>query len=213
MSTAPSVYEIVGVEPLTNYQIEVEKRIRSELEKRLPEGAKLAVVNMEISDVDDRLAKEEIRVVVNVTELLGLDVECFYFDGAYEICSEPPVDDEEFNKYCDPDSKDYDDEKCNKLVDQCVQEELKQFKEENCGLPFTLQYENPPYAKAKLVVLEDEDSYRYCCGVGLEVTFTYHPFKTVMKDIVNNEKAIEYTVNQVVAETLKLVEAVKALAP
>lgn len=195
-------------ESMYKYLDRVLERVKPELEKLFREYDIFWSVNETDSTYD-----YEITIEANVTELLGLDTECLWFDGVSEICNEPPVGDPEYEKYCNPDSPEYDDEKCERLFRECVENEIQQFKEENCGLPFRFAYNNPPMFLAYLSVWEDEDAYKLCCGVKLVFKYRNSVFKNVVAEIAESDNTVNYSAQQILAELKKVVEAVKALAP
>lgn len=208
-----SVYDIVDMEELFGYANKVKALILQELGKRLPSEAELIDVFVDISDVDDKLAKEKIEIEIDVTRLLGLKTECLWYEGVYESCQDGISQNIDDYPECNEESDKYNEEECKRRIDACVEDHIEEFKEENCGLPFYFNYKNPPTSEANLVELEDEDNYRYCCGVALRYTYTQYPFKDALKDIVGSENAIEYLVDTVVAEVLRVIDALKALAP
>jgi len=208
-----SVYDILDMEKLFGYEDKVKALIQQELKKRLPSEAELIDVFVNISDVDDKLAKEKIEVEIDVTRLLGLNTECLWYEGVYENCQEGISQNIDDYPECNEESSEYSEEKCRERVEECVKDHLEDFKNENCGLPFSFDYKNPPTSRARLEELEEEDNYRYCCGVKLVYEYTQYPFKEALKEVVSSDNAIEYLVNTVVAEVLRIIDALKALSP
>lgn len=204
----PSLYEIVPWEKLLEYQINLRKMIERKLRKRLPKEVDIVDIDVDVREIDNEHVRERIEVVLDVTRLFGNDWECIWYDGLYDSCQSVVLD----FKECIEDSKDYDEEKCKRYIEDCVEDKLAEFKNDYCGVPFRFLYDNFPVSKAKLVELENDDTYEYCCGVGLRYRYTVYPFKTAMKDIIDNAKGMEYTAEQVVSEVLKVVNALRALA-
>lgn len=203
-----SLYEIVPWEKLVEYQINLRKMIEERLRKRLPKEVDIVDIDVDIKEIDAEHARERIEVVLDVTRLFGNDWECIWYDGLYDSCQSAALD----FKECIEGSKDYDEEKCKRYIEDCVEDKLAEFKNDYCGLPFEIRYSNPPASKARLVSLEDEDSYRYCCGIGLRYIYTQYPFKDVLRELVESKRSMEYTAEQVASEVIRIVNAVRALA-
>ena len=203
-----SLYEIAPWEKLVSYQINLKRMIEEKLRKRLPKEVDIVDIDVDVREIDNEHVRERIEVVLDLSKILGQGWVCAWFEGMYYNCQDFASEIEE----CNEDSPRYNDEECRRRIEECVESQLEEFREENCGLPFYFNYKNPPTSEAKLVTLEDEDSYRYCCGVGLRYRYTVYPFKTAMKDIIDNAKGMGYTAEQVVSEVVRIVNALRALA-
>ena len=193
---------------ILSYEQRLKKMIEQKLRRRLPEGASLLDIQVSIKPVDEHLMKELIEVEVDVTRMLGLEKQCIWYEGIDYHCSmmlgDEPV--------CDEDSDSYDEKECQRRFEECKKSQLEQFKEENCGLPFGFSYDKKPYIEARLEEYEEEDSYRYCCGVMLRFQYTQYPFKSAIREIVESDNEARYLADMIVAEVLKVIRALRALA-
>ena len=207
MSTQAQTQTLDPYTSLFNYIDKVITKVKPELEKMFQNY-----------DIWYRWGEEgnelryEIIVEAEVTELLGLERECIWFEGVYESCQDGVSQNISEYPECNEDSPSYNEARCRKIIEECVNEHLENFKNEYCGLPFRFAYNNPPMFLAYLEVLEEEDNYSYCCGVKLVFKYMNSVFKDVVQELAESKNAVEANANQLLWELKKVVEALKALA-
>ena len=192
-------------------RVDVVKRIEAKLREKLPEGAKVDYVSMDHYIVSEDTVREVVEVTIDITEAVAGDYECFRYEGVEYDCSVGlgvcPV--------CKRDSPEFDEEKCDALFKQCVEEKKKDFIEDNCRLPMRLAIALPEGFTAWLARLEMDDPYEYCCGVALKIRYESWPYPTWIKELATEEKPreelAEYIADRVATITEKVIGLLKGL--
>ena len=193
---------------IMDYEARLRAMIERRLRRRLPEGAELLDVRVEIREHNEHLMKETVEIEIDVTRMLGLERQCLWFEGVEYHCGNMLANE----TICDEESKEFNEEACQKRFMECRDYEIKRFREEECGLPFEFSYDRSPISMAKLESYEDEDSYRLCCGAKLVYKHIQYPLRSAIKEIVESDNEARYLADMIVAEVLKVIRALRALA-
>ncbi len=217
MSTVVRPVSVWELEPrLSEYLGMVRLLVREGIEKRLGGMVDIRELYVNARDVGNGFAEEIVEVALDVTGLLNLNRECVWFEGLYYSCQDGISQNIDNYRVCDPESSEYDEEKCSREIEECVNYHVEDFKNENCGLPFRFVWNNETTSLAYLRPYEDEDSYKLCCGVELYYRYKQRFSLEVTRDLLSNQETMEriarYTADKIIAEILRLVEALRALA-